>query len=567
MNEKNKKEKFNFVSMNEIEDFSLENKKDSSISSTDAILDVDGSSFKHNTSDDAIIDIDVSSVKHNTSDDAVVDIDDSSVKHNTSDDAIVDIDLSSFNKETSGDTDFNHFTENEVKDDISIFDSFGGVVVSNEISNENEDLSSDSDQEEVETESVEESHTDHREEDREADTSFDESEVEISEEENEKEISETEAEKETVEDHEKNEDTTEERDSHRRPTVKVEYNDLDDIDDKKGYFGFGKRIVILAVILVAMLIGCVYSVYQALQLGYDEVVQYTENSDISYSVCDKGLTGSVNCSSKDLDYSSEVIHSIKTTFNYDVKFSKKIDYDMSYRIVAVTKIMDETNQDKVLYKNEDLLFTKTYPVNKNGVIQLNNGIDLDFEKYNQYVLDYMEKYNLNTKANLDVVLYVDDVNETREIASMQLSLGKETFKIHTQNSNNNEQEMKIINSFWNDSNSFYAFISIVLMLSIFLIIYRIVRLVLMIKNTHNRYQVRLNYLLREYDRLIVIARDGYESNVRKQVIRVNNFEELLDARSKLEKPIIFSRINDVKSEFIVEDDDKLYKFVLKEADL
>jgi hypothetical protein len=74
-------------------------------------------------------------------------------------------------------------------------------------------------------------------------------------------------------------------------------------------------------------------------------------------------------------------------------------------------------------------------------------------------------------------------------------------------------------------------------------------------------------ILNEYDRLIVIARDGYESNIEKKVVKLQSFNELLDARGVLNKPIIYSRINNVKSEFIVEDEAVIYKFVLKEADL
>ena len=90
---------------------------------------------------------------------------------------------------------------------------------------------------------------------------------------------------------------------------------------------------------------------------------------------------------------------------------------------------------------------------------------------------------------------------------------------------------------------------------------------LKVTTSRNKYQTLLTQILREYDRIIVIARDGYESNVKKKVIKVANFDELLDARDTLEKPIIYSRVNDVKSEFIVEDDEKLFKFILKESDL
>ena len=58
---------------------------------------------------------------------------------------------------------------------------------------------------------------------------------------------------------------------------------------------------------------------------------------------------------------------------------------------------------------------------------------------------------------------------------------------------------------------------------------------------------------------VLEARGGYTSNTTKEVVKVTKFEELLDAREMLKKPIIFSKVNNIKSEFIVEDDNKLYK--------
>ena len=349
--------------------------------------------------------------------------------------------------------------------------------------------------------------------------------------------------------------------------VKEDYNDYEDDEKEKKYFGFSRRIILIVSLIVILFVVFGYFVYQTFQFDNEELITYTENTDVTYSVCDNGISGNITCSNKDLDYFSEVIRSIKTNFSYDVTFSKKIDYDMSYRIVAVSKIVDATKNDKVLYQNDDLLFTKTYDINDDGVIKFNTTIDIDFNKYNNATLDYMKKYNLNVLSTLNVILYADEADESREIASIKLNLGKQTFKIIKNISNNVEREMTITSSSWNDNNSLNAFISIVILLVIFVLIYRIIHLFLMARSNRNKYQVYLDNLLSEYDRLIVIARDGYESNVRKKIIKVKSFDELLEIRSAIEKPIIFSRVNDVKSEFIVEDDEQLYKYVLKEADL
>ena len=98
------------------------------------------------------------------------------------------------------------------------------------------------------------------------------------------------------------------------------------------------------------------------------------------------------------------------------------------------------------------------------------------------------------------------------------------------------------------------------------LLYKLVRLVLKVTTNRNKYQVYLNEILREYDRIIVVARDGYESNEEKEEVKVSTFDDLLDTRDILQKPIVYSKVNSVKSDFIVEDDNKIYKYTLKEAD-
>ena len=112
-----------------------------------------------------------------------------------------------------------------------------------------------------------------------------------------------------------------------------------------------------------------------------------------------------------------------------------------------------------------------------------------------------------------------------------------------------------------------AAIASVLIIISLILIYKTTHLVLKVTNNRSKYQQRLMQILRDYDRIIVIARDGYETNKTREVVKLDNFDKLLDVKDNLNKPIIFSKINDVKSEFIVEDDEKLYKFVLKDDEV
>ena len=108
--------------------------------------------------------------------------------------------------------------------------------------------------------------------------------------------------------------------------------------------------------------------------------------------------------------------------------------------------------------------------------------------------------------------------------------------------------------------------SLLIIISLILLL-RISRLILKVTNNRTKYQQRLMQILRDYDRIIVIARDGYETNKNREVVKLDDFDKLLDVKDNLNKPIIFSKVNDVKCEFIVEDEDKLYKYVLKDDDV
>ena len=152
------------------------------------------------------------------------------------------------------------------------------------------------------------------------------------------------------------------------------------------------------------------------------------------------------------------------------------------------------------------------------------------------------------------------------MGSIIIPLGNSTYEVTKETINNTDRTIEVKESEWSDYNTICITIaSILIVVSLFLI-YKTTSLVLKVTNNRNKYQQKLTQILREYDRIIVIARNGYESNKTKAVIKVDSFEELLDARDTLQKPIIYSKINDVKSEFIVEDEEKLFKFILKEAD-
>ena len=99
-----------------------------------------------------------------------------------------------------------------------------------------------------------------------------------------------------------------------------------------------------------------------------------------------------------------------------------------------------------------------------------------------------------------------------------------------------------------------------------IILVKLIKLIYRTIDGGSPYEKKLNQILAEYDRVIVMSKSEYQINPDKQFIKLDSFFELLDARDTLEKPIIYERVNSVKSYFYVEDNERIYRYAMKESD-
>lgn len=254
-------------------------------------------------------------------------------------------------------------------------------------------------------------------------------------------------------------------------------------------------------------------------------------------------------------------------YHYEALFEELIDYELSYHVVVVNKIFDRYDPHKILYEDEDLIKEETSVQGGQNPAGTDVSVDIDYQKYYNFVNDYRMKYTSNADSNLYVVLYMDDGNDTRNVGEVVIPLGNSEFEIGRKNIDDSKQEYILEEKDWTNTNTLYIIVGSALVLLSLFLLFHLTKLALSITGKKSKYQELLMSILNEYDRLIVIARDGYESEDEKEVVKVYTFDELLDKRSILNKPIIYSRVNNVKSEFIVEDENCIYKYILKEADM
>ena len=336
----------------------------------------------------------------------------------------------------------------------------------------------------------------------------------------------------------------------------------------KKHLSFEVRIAIMIICTLCMFIGACLLILETVRNSEQEVVTFKEFSSAQYNVClSANQQYNTSCLTEDLTYDSTIVDTINAHFKYDVNFSSDISYNMYYHVDAVTRIYDKNDVNKVLYTSTDTLKKKVALGDISNSISFETDVILDYQKYNTGAVFYQKRYFLNSNANVEIILYLDEPNNSRRIGSLIVPLGTPEFEIQKNVVSNTNGSVAVDGNFWNRYNAICALIASILIIIALFLLYRTTLLVLRVTSNRSEYQQRLESILREYDRIIVIARDGYESNYVKEVVKLDTFDELLDVRNELLKPIIYSRINEVKSEFLVEDDEKLYKYVIKESDL
>lgn len=348
-----------------------------------------------------------------------------------------------------------------------------------------------------------------------------------------------------------------------RPTENVDIN-------ARKHVSFEKRVITLVVFIVISFFVAGLLIFKTVTDANSDVVTYDEKSNVSYNVCINEDTYSqyyaTSCLDENMEYLTGIAERIPTSFKYNIDYSENVEKKLNYYVVANVVIAKEAN-GKVLNTVEDVLVEKTdYSVFSDRAEFLVD-VDIPIKKYIDYVSNYNAQFGLTSYATLDVVFYVDDGNSIKKVSTLEMPISTNTFSIERTNIQNEKQLLNAedVNG-WDNLNSSYAIVGLIFVLIGLLGIIRLSDLVYKVVGTNSLYQRKLNRILREYDRLIVIARDEYNVDTSKKLIKVASFGELLDARDTLEKPIVYLKVNSVKSEFYVEDSEAVYKYTMKEAD-
>lgn len=270
------------------------------------------------------------------------------------------------------------------------------------------------------------------------------------------------------------------------------------------------------------------------------------------------------------NYITNLVSSIDLDFNYIYEATKNGNYNYDYDVKAT--IFGEyqgsvENQNKNFWTKEYTLLDKVDKyINNTNSISISETVKLDFQKYNNEVLNFKKDLNVPINAYLEVVMniYVDgeaDGNKIidKKVQKFIIPLNQVIFSITNEAKVNDYQEI----THTEDDRSINM---VKFDIGILMIVYSITILALtfkMIFKTKTKFDSELERILKSYGDIIIeiasaINLDG------KELVFVKSFNEMLDLEDELRIPINFIQTEKNEGKFFIINNDICYMWVLED---
>lgn len=273
-------------------------------------------------------------------------------------------------------------------------------------------------------------------------------------------------------------------------------------------------------------------------------------------------------------YITNLIDYIELDFNYALNASNPFDYEYKYYATATVTANEKNEPSKILYTKESKILENVIEKNSDsGVYNLNKKIKINYDEYNAVINNFKKDYILSVDSKMVVKFFVELSGKyglsntpikTEHIMSVSIPLSQQTIDIKVLSNNLNESNSAIEKNISKNINLLFLILTLISVLITLILTIKTLRLIIKLNNQKTEYIKKLNKIMREYDRIVVKTKnmpllDNYD------IIEVDTFNELLDAREGLDKTILFIElIPRHESLFIIISESLAYLYVLND---
>lgn len=329
-----------------------------------------------------------------------------------------------------------------------------------------------------------------------------------------------------------------------------------------------KNEILLLIIIVVFVLLSTFFYKQSKNITTINDFSYVERGGINYKVY---LTDKKYYNSDYLDegmqYISSIIDYIDFDFKYNTVFNEKQKFNIKEKLTGEVKIVDTDNNDKVIYhKKETIKENKTSSEN----IDIVDNVKIDYRKYNSLTNEFKSSYGISADCRLYLeynIEYENKDNGIKENRVLKAEIPLSEQMINIKKNDDFYNESTIAGTTTKSIINIIMFIlSIVFILLAFIgVIILIISAIKRIKN-ESKYDRFIAKILRDNDSYITISKEEYVEKG-KSIVKIDSFKELLDVRNNIEKPIIYTKIDENTSKFVLVDSEIYeYEVTRKEID-
>lgn len=327
--------------------------------------------------------------------------------------------------------------------------------------------------------------------------------------------------------------------------------------------------IIFSVVLAGIF--AIIGVVLFIQSGKLRIVKlnYDETASLNYKV----YLNNNNYYNKEyleegMQYISSIIKDIEIKYDYDIKYSEKVNSTVVNDIKANFKIVDVTNNSKIIYEKTDDIKTDKQEKSNVDDIKVDQTIKIDYQKYNSLANEFKSKYGISadclllvtfTTSQKNTTELVKDINRSKTM-TMEIPLSEQMINI-SKTSNTNEKSAYLTTTAKTFSNTLMFILSIILFALTGLLVIATIYFLNRKSKLVSEYDRFIAKLLKQYD--AYITESSNIKTLNSDVVYVKNFKELLDVRNNIEKAIIFNKVSENESRFIIVDDKQEYCYVVR----
>ena len=302
-------------------------------------------------------------------------------------------------------------------------------------------------------------------------------------------------------------------------------------------------------------------------------IKYDENSKINYQVYlkpndffqDEYLP-------ENMTYVTSLIDYIKLNFDYNLKFDKKLSGNCSYYIKGITTASQENSDSRFYTREYTLSDVKTKSFENTDTVNIDETIDLDYETYNNVLVDFRNEFGVQMDGNFRVVLVVenlvtDDVTgkdaSVKSETEINIPLTTLTVEVPIESDEQNKNGI-LISEKIEKQGSIYIVLRVLAVICYavaFITLIYFIYLTYLSFKLENAYQKKLKKILKVYDGIIVNIKEVPKMDSNK-IIHVSSFEELIDAHGEVRNPINYISEKD-GALFILVSENYIYSYKLE----